>query len=112
MFWQNGTTTYTCIIPCTSPTAKGDSARITGIYTRTEYGTNTCLEYYSGIFRVGTFVVIQVHKVNNIKLFHMLFPWRMSLKAVTMINAIFWDIKPQFVPERKHITSSLQTPAG
>jgi hypothetical protein len=32
--------------------------------------------------------------------------------AVTMKNAVFWDIKPQFVPHRKHITSLLQSPAG
>jgi hypothetical protein len=31
--------------------------------------------------------------------------------AVTLKNAIFWDIKPQFVPHRRHITSPLQSPA-
>jgi hypothetical protein len=31
--------------------------------------------------------------------------------AVTMKNALFWDIKTQFVPHRKHITSPLQSPA-
>jgi hypothetical protein len=29
-----------------------------------------------------------------------------------MKNAVFWDIKTQFVPHRKHITSPLQSPAG
>jgi hypothetical protein len=28
--------------------------------------------------------------------------------AVTMKNAVFWDIKTQFVPHRKHITSPLK----
>jgi hypothetical protein len=32
--------------------------------------------------------------------------------AVTMKNAVFWDIKIQFVPHRRHITSLLQSPAG
>jgi hypothetical protein len=29
-----------------------------------------------------------------------------------MKNAVFWDIKTQFVPHRRHITSLLQSPAG
>jgi hypothetical protein len=32
--------------------------------------------------------------------------------AVSMKNAVFWDIKSQFLPHRRHITSSLQSPAG
>jgi hypothetical protein len=32
--------------------------------------------------------------------------------AVTMKNAVFWDIRKQFVPHRKHIASPLQSPAG
>jgi hypothetical protein len=32
--------------------------------------------------------------------------------AVTMRNVVFWDIKPQFVLHRRHITSPLQSPAG
>jgi hypothetical protein len=32
--------------------------------------------------------------------------------AVTMKNAVFWDIKTQFVLHRRHITSPLQSPAG
>jgi hypothetical protein len=31
--------------------------------------------------------------------------------AVTMKNVTFWDIKPQFVLHRRHITSPLQRPA-
>jgi hypothetical protein len=31
-------------------------------------------------------------------------------KTVTMKNAVFWDIKTQFVPHRRHITSPLQSP--
>jgi hypothetical protein len=30
--------------------------------------------------------------------------------AVTMKNAVFWDIKPQFVRNRRNITSPLQRP--
>jgi hypothetical protein len=30
--------------------------------------------------------------------------------TVTMKNAVFWDIKPEFVPHRRHITSPLQIP--
>jgi hypothetical protein len=29
-----------------------------------------------------------------------------------MKNAVLWDIKPQFVLHRRHITSPLQSPAG
>jgi hypothetical protein len=29
------------------------------------------------------------------------------LTAVTIKNAVFWDIKTQFVPHRRHITSAL-----
>jgi hypothetical protein len=32
--------------------------------------------------------------------------------AVTIKNAVFWDIKTQFVPHRRHITSPLQNPGG
>jgi hypothetical protein len=31
---------------------------------------------------------------------------------VTVKNAVFWDIKTQFVPHKRHITSPLQSPAG
>jgi hypothetical protein len=30
--------------------------------------------------------------------------------AVTVKNVVFWGIKPQFVPDRKHITSQLSCP--
>jgi hypothetical protein len=29
-----------------------------------------------------------------------------------MKNAVFWDIKDQFVPHRRHFTPPLQSPAG
>jgi hypothetical protein len=29
-----------------------------------------------------------------------------------MKNAVFWDIKPQFVPHRRHSTSPQQNPGG
>jgi hypothetical protein len=29
-----------------------------------------------------------------------------------MKNAVFWDIKTQFVPHRRHITPPLQSPTG
>jgi hypothetical protein len=32
--------------------------------------------------------------------------------AVTMKNVVFWDIRTQFVPHRRHITSPLQSSAG
>jgi hypothetical protein len=32
--------------------------------------------------------------------------------AVTVKNAVFWDIKTEFVPHRGHITSPLQRPAS
>jgi hypothetical protein len=35
-----------------------------------------------------------------------------DITAVTMKNAVFWDIKTQFVPHRRHITSPLQSPAS
>jgi hypothetical protein len=34
------------------------------------------------------------------------------ITAVTVKNVVFWDIKPQFVLHRRHITSPLQSPAG
>jgi hypothetical protein len=32
--------------------------------------------------------------------------------AVTMKNVVSWDIKTQFVPHSRHITSPLQSPAS
>jgi hypothetical protein len=29
-----------------------------------------------------------------------------------MKNGVFWDIKTQFIPHRRHITSPLQSPAS
>jgi hypothetical protein len=29
-----------------------------------------------------------------------------------MKNVVFWDIRTQFVPHRRHITSPIQTPAS
>jgi hypothetical protein len=34
------------------------------------------------------------------------------LTAVTMKNAVFWDIKTQFILHSRYITSQLQSPAG
>jgi hypothetical protein len=34
------------------------------------------------------------------------------LTVVTVKTAVFWDIKTQFIPHRKHITSLLQSPDG
>jgi hypothetical protein len=31
---------------------------------------------------------------------------------VAMKNAVFWDIRTQFVPHRRHFTSPLKRPAG
>jgi hypothetical protein len=35
-----------------------------------------------------------------------------SIKAVTMKNTVFWDMKTQFVLHRRHITSPLQSQAS
>jgi hypothetical protein len=32
--------------------------------------------------------------------------------AVTMKNVVYWHIKTQFIPHRRHITSPLQRPAS
>jgi hypothetical protein len=32
--------------------------------------------------------------------------------AVTMKNVVFWDMRNQFVPHRRHIASPLQSPDG
>jgi hypothetical protein len=32
--------------------------------------------------------------------------------AVTIKNAVFWDVKSQFVPHRRHIKSPLHSLAG
>jgi hypothetical protein len=40
--------------------------------------------------------------------------WSLKLKEEhipRVKNAVFWDIKTQFIPHRKHITSQLQDPA-
>jgi hypothetical protein len=29
-----------------------------------------------------------------------------------MKNVVFWDIKPQFIPHRRHITPPIESPAG
>jgi hypothetical protein len=34
------------------------------------------------------------------------------LTSATMKNAVFWDMNPQSVPHRGHITSPLQSPAS
>jgi hypothetical protein len=43
---------------------------------------------------------------------HLLRDQRKPRKTLTMKNDVFWDIKTQFVPDRRHITSSLKSPAG
>jgi hypothetical protein len=35
-----------------------------------------------------------------------------AFTVMTMKNAVLWDIKTQFIPHRKHITSPLQSPVG
>jgi hypothetical protein len=35
-----------------------------------------------------------------------------SFIRVIMNNAVFWDVKAEIVPHRKHITSLLQSPAS
>jgi hypothetical protein len=37
---------------------------------------------------------------------------RFEVLTATMKNAVFWDIKTQFVPNGKHLTSLLHNPAG
>jgi hypothetical protein len=32
--------------------------------------------------------------------------------AVTMKNAVYWELKPQFVLHRRHVTSPLHSPAS
>jgi hypothetical protein len=34
------------------------------------------------------------------------------LAAVTMRNAVFWEINPHFIPHMRHIRSPLQSPAS
>jgi hypothetical protein len=36
----------------------------------------------------------------------------LGFTAVTMKNAVLWDIKNQFVPHRKHVTPRLQGPSA
>jgi hypothetical protein len=37
---------------------------------------------------------------------------RWAIKIVVFWDIVFWDIKTQFVPHRRQITSPLQFPAG
>jgi hypothetical protein len=46
--------------------------------------------------------------VNKILVYYIVFEVN---TAVTMKNAVFWDIKTQFVPHRRHIRSLLQSTA-
>jgi hypothetical protein len=48
-------------------------------------------------------------KAGNYSILHVGFE---AFRAVTAKNVVFWDIKTQFVPHGKHITSLLQSPAG
>jgi hypothetical protein len=57
-------------------------------------------------FRLVSGIKSQVFSVRLLYVRFEIFP------AVTMKNAVFWDIKTQFVPHRRHITSRLQRPAG
>jgi hypothetical protein len=51
------------------------------------------LKYYTVL---NSFVVVRVY----------------VLTAVTMKSTVFWDIKTQFIPHRRHTTSRLQSPTG
>jgi hypothetical protein len=57
------------------------------------------------------------HFENRNKVFSVKFMDKIAIIFVfftdlTMKNVVFWDIKPQFVPHRRHITSPLQSPAS
>jgi hypothetical protein len=60
---------------------------------------------------IGLFLCSQVHQLTPIvsQIYHVRFECFM---AVTMKNVIFWDIRTQFVPHRKHITSPLKSQDG
>jgi hypothetical protein len=55
--------------------------------------------------------VIILHEAEGTNRVRILIKYEVST-AVTMKNAVFSDIKTQFVPHKKHITSPLQSPAG
>jgi hypothetical protein len=68
------------------------------------------------------FIYIQNQRNNNLemswnfsrkcmKLFYSYVRFEL-FKALTMKNAVFWDIKTQFVPHKRRSTSTLQSPAG
>jgi hypothetical protein len=59
-----------------------------------QYSTNNICNNYKTLKETAHYVRVEV------------------FTAVTMENAVFWDIKTQFVPYRKHITSPLQNPAS
>jgi hypothetical protein len=52
------------------------------------------------------------HPSLGTSLHHVWFVGSEVFTAVTMKNVVFWDIKTQFVPHRRHITSPLQSPAS
>jgi hypothetical protein len=54
----------------------------------------------------------QMRMIGNNNYKHIILVRSEVFTAVTMKNVVFWDIKPQFVLHRRHITSPLQSPAG
>jgi hypothetical protein len=59
-------------------------------------GLSAGKEYHNGLNRVCSTELVNVVRFE-------------VFTAVTMKNIVFWDIKPQFVLHRRHITSLLQS---
>jgi hypothetical protein len=64
--------------------------------------TNCCFIYLNEIIIAADFPTPRKHVLVRFEVF----------TAVTMKNAVFWDIKTQFLPHRRHITSPLPRSVG
>jgi hypothetical protein len=62
-----------------------------------------------GIYRVAAQLVVSQVVLSSTELLSYAYGRFEIFTAVTMKNAVFWDIKTQFVPHRRIITYPLQS---
>jgi hypothetical protein len=74
-----------------------------------------CLSRQSETVITGriTYQIVQLSLKEQWKIYeNFILEMELIFTAVTMKDAVFWDIKTPFVLHRRHITSPLQRPAG
>jgi hypothetical protein len=80
----------------TGPAGKPGVFKLAIVYKPSDFLAGSCITPFS-LFKVNQKIGLVRFEV---------------LTAVTMKNAVFWDIKPQFILHMRHITFPLQSPAG